>query len=92
MRGSQAVSQLSAEGRNAVTLVPLDVTSQKSLSSAAEQIKSQCNGLDILVNNAGIIVRGRLDADGARRTIDTNYYGILNTYNTMAPLLRPNAR
>jgi NAD(P)-dependent dehydrogenase (short-subunit alcohol dehydrogenase family) len=42
------------EHGNRLTVVPLEVTSDLSISGAVEQVKQEAEALDILINNAGI--------------------------------------
>jgi hypothetical protein len=50
--------------------------------------------VDVLVNNAGISWnKDHLDEEAARKTIDTNYYGVLNVTKSFLPIMRkPGAR
>ena len=86
-RGQQAVDEI---GRNARLLV-LDVTDDKSIAGAAQQV----GDLDILVNNAGIMVDSttpnEADVDSFRRTYETNLFGVLAVTNAFLPALRRSA-
>ncbi|WP_027341368.1 SDR family oxidoreductase [Hamadaea tsunoensis] len=91
-----AVEKLRADGVDAFG-VPLDVTSRRSVTEAAELIESQAGGLDILVNNAGISgamgpgwLQGPtdLDLDVVRAVVETNVLGVIQVTNAMLPLLR----
>ncbi len=92
-RGLTAERQLRAGGAD-VRYLPLDVTDEKSVRQAAEQIEEKYGLLDILINNAGI-ARG----DGAglpsqttlatlREVYETNVFGVVTVTNAMLPLLR----
>ncbi|HEY2520025.1 MAG TPA: SDR family oxidoreductase [Streptosporangiaceae bacterium] len=58
--------------------VPLDVTSDASWERAVPEAIRHLGGLDILVNNAGVEITSLLvdlDADDARRMLETNVLG-----------------
>jgi NAD(P)-dependent dehydrogenase (short-subunit alcohol dehydrogenase family) len=91
-RGEAAVKTLQTAGVDAF-VVPLDVTSDRSVTAAAGLI----DRLDVLVNNAGISGETApdwtqdpttLDLDVVRAVVDTNVYGVIRVTNAMLPLLR----
>jgi NAD(P)-dependent dehydrogenase (short-subunit alcohol dehydrogenase family) len=91
-----AVEKLRAAGADAFG-VPLDVTSDQSVTQAAELIERQAGRLDVLVNNAGIsgeVGPGwvqdptTLDLDLVRRVVETNVIGVVRVTNALLPLLR----
>lgn len=98
-RGEAAVEMLHAAGADAFA-VPLDVTSDRSVTQAAELIERQGGRLDVLVNNAGISGPTgpgwaqdptTLDLDVVRTVVDTNVYGVIRVTNALLPLLRRSA-
>jgi NAD(P)-dependent dehydrogenase (short-subunit alcohol dehydrogenase family) len=98
-RGEAAVKMLHAAGVDAFA-VPLDVTSARSVTEAAELIERQGGRLDVLVNNAGISGETgpgwvqdptALDLDVVRTVVDTNVYGVIRVTNAMLLLLRRSA-
>ncbi|HEY3481389.1 MAG TPA: SDR family oxidoreductase [Streptomyces sp.] len=96
-RREAATQKLRAAGVDAFG-VPLDVTSDESVSCAAELIDRQAGRLDVLVNNAGISGPPTgtgwgqdptvLDLDVVRTVVETNVIGVIRVTNTMLPLLR----
>ncbi|MCY1139244.1 SDR family oxidoreductase [Actinoplanes sp. Pm04-4] len=91
-RGEAAVKTLREAGADAFA-VPLDVTSDRSVTEAAAGL----DRLDVLVNNAGISGDTgpgweqdptTLDLDIVRQVVDTNVYGVIRVTNAMLPLLR----
>ncbi|EYF07541.1 SDR family oxidoreductase [Chondromyces apiculatus] len=88
--GKAAAEKLTAEGGQ-VTHEPLDVTRDDSARALAERLGAAQGGLDILVNNAGAMRQG-FNADIARDTIETNFFGPLRVTEALLPLLRPGAR
>lgn len=83
-----AASSLS--GAAPVEPMALDVTDAASITALAAALAAR-GGLDVLVNNAGIALDG-FNADVARRTIATNFTGVLATTEALLPLLRPEGR
>ncbi|AKT40241.1 SDR family oxidoreductase [Chondromyces crocatus] len=88
--GRTACDELLAEGVSA-RHHRLDVTRDDSVQDLAAWVKAELGGLDILVNNAGIVFQG-FDAEIARQTIDTNFFGPLRVTEALLPLLRPSGR
>lgn len=77
--------------------MPLDVTSDQSVTAAAELVQRRAGRLDALVNNAGIsgeMAPGWIqdpttaDLDEVRRVLETNVLGVIRVTNAMLPLLR----
>lgn len=95
-RREAAVAKLRASGVDAFGL-PLDVTSDHSVTDAAELVERQAGRLDVLVNNAGISGEtgpgwvqdpSTLDLDVVRMVVETNVIGVIRVTNAMLPLLR----
>jgi NAD(P)-dependent dehydrogenase (short-subunit alcohol dehydrogenase family) len=95
VRREEAVERLRAEGVDAFG-VALDVTSDDSVTAAAEAIERTAGRLDVLVNNAGIGGRTdggaqdptTLDLDVVRTVFETNVLGVVRVTNALLPLLR----
>jgi NAD(P)-dependent dehydrogenase (short-subunit alcohol dehydrogenase family) len=87
-RGRRTVDEIGGNAR----LLLLDVTNDKSVADAAQQVAH----LDILVNNAGIMVDGKpaieADVDSFRRTYETNLFGVVAVTNAFLPALRRSAK
>lgn len=69
-------------------VVPCDVTSQVSVSNAAEQVKSLVDKLDILINNAGVSQRSlAMDTDIAvdRALFEVNFFGSILVTKAIVP-------
>ena len=63
-------------GNSAVELLVVDLASQRSIRSAAQEFSAKHNGLDVLVNNAGVAVPARQESvDGIELTFATNVLG-----------------
>lgn len=91
-----AVEKLRADGVDAFG-VPLDVTSRRSVTEAAQLVELEAGGLDVLINNAGISGEmgpgwaqdpTGLDLDVVRTVVETNVLGVIQVTNAMLPLLR----
>jgi NAD(P)-dependent dehydrogenase (short-subunit alcohol dehydrogenase family) len=89
--GQQAAEKLRADGLDVRPIV-LDVTDQKSIAAAAEQVDREFGRLDVLVNNAGIFVDpgppSQVTMDALRRTYETNVFGVVAVTLAMLPLLK----
>lgn len=72
-----------------VTLVPLDLTNERSVGELAGEIGGK---VDIVVNNAelhrGFGIAARRGTDVARAEMDINYFGLLRLAQAFGPALR----
>ena len=94
-RLSAAVDKLRAEGVDAFG-VPLDVTSDESVTAAASLLSERFGRLDVLVNNAGVTggmpqTPTTVDPATMRTVVETNVIGVIRVTNAMLPLLRRSA-
>lgn len=91
-RGAKAVAEL---GGLDVRTVPLDVTSDTSVSEAAKLVDAEYGRLDVLVNNAGIggvrLPPGDVGGDEMREVYETNVFGPVRMMRAFLPLLRRSA-
>jgi len=92
--GKEAQAKLHADGLDTVKYVHLDVTDFATIQVAKETINLAEGRLDVLVNNAGI---GKLDENQngtslsltpVRETMETNFFGLIQTTISFLPLLR----
>jgi NAD(P)-dependent dehydrogenase (short-subunit alcohol dehydrogenase family) len=95
-KAAEAVADIRRDVPDAsLEVVPLDLSSQDSVRSAAEQILTAHQRIDILVNNAGVMgIPERSTADGFEMQFGTNHLGhYALTALLMPALLRaPGAR
>ena len=72
-----------------VTLVPLDLTSARSVSELAGEVAGK---VDIVINNAEVHrsygISTRRGADAARAEMDINYFGLLRLAQEFGPALK----
>jgi NAD(P)-dependent dehydrogenase (short-subunit alcohol dehydrogenase family) len=90
-RCEAAAEELVAEGLDA-TGIQLEVTDEKSVRSAAEEIERMYGRLDVLVNNAAIIPAGddavsRVGSGVLREAFETNVIGLVSVTQAVLPLL-----
>ncbi|UJR12159.1 hypothetical protein I4U23_016336 [Adineta vaga] len=89
-RGQDALQQLGSPSN--VHLLQLDTSSKESIVAATNEIKQKYGGhLDVIINNAGIAARDNT-IEGARKTFETNYYGVKILNEHLIPLLREHGR
>src|SRR5262245_5706781 len=89
-QGEPVAARLDEETGGGVTFVPLEVTSPDSIASLAARLRREAIRLDALVNNAGVY-RERGGPEGARRTLQTNFFGPLRVTDALGPVLRDGA-
>ncbi|MGN9844260.1 SDR family NAD(P)-dependent oxidoreductase [Nonomuraea sp. H19] len=90
-RGRAAADKLTDGGAN-VVMVPLDVTSDESVTDAVRLVRKHTDRLDVLINNAGASGRAVAPADATAEEIhsvyDTNVYGPVRVTHAFLPLLQ----
>lgn len=92
-RCAEAAKRLRDAGAE-VYPVELDVTSQATITAAAEYVDANLGKLDVLVNNAGIAgdirrqAPSTADMDVVREVFETDYFGVVMVTKAMVPLLR----
>lgn len=93
-RGAAAVEKLKAEGLHPI-FHELDVTNLESIEKLKSFIERNFGRVDILVQNAGIAYEDSYEIpplNKVRRTIDTNFTGVLEVFRNLYPLLQNGAR
>jgi len=91
--GEDAVAQLRADGLQNVSLLRVDLLDEDVIRAAAQTVQDTYGGLDVLVNNAGMAFKGdAFDANVARATIATNYYGTKAVCKHFLPLIKDYGR
>ncbi|CDO94632.1 unnamed protein product [Kluyveromyces dobzhanskii CBS 2104] len=73
-------------------MVKLDVTDEKSVADAVEEVISKAGKIDVLVNNAGIALKwGAVEecsTELARTIFETNFFGIHRMTRAVVPHMR----
>ncbi len=76
-KGKDAVQKIAAASPGAaVTLQELDLTSLSSVRAAADELRSEHDGIDLLINNAGVMFTPKsITEDGFELQFGTNHLG-----------------
>ncbi|MFN0301278.1 MAG: SDR family NAD(P)-dependent oxidoreductase [Burkholderiales bacterium] len=88
--GDQAAAIVRKDGHTVIPLT-LDVTDTGSIAALGERIEREYGKLDILVNNAGISMDG-VDVEVARRTLATNFFGVVAVTDALARRMASDGR
>jgi NAD(P)-dependent dehydrogenase (short-subunit alcohol dehydrogenase family) len=78
-------------GRDGVTFLDLDVSSEASASTVVERVIARYGRIDVLVNNAGIGSAGaaeELSLAQDQRIFDINLFGVIRMMNMVLPHMR----
>ena len=75
--------------KSSISVIQIDITDQKSILAAKEEIETRFERLDVLINNAGIIVTRPCDTlTNLRETFEANVFGPAIVTEAFEPLLR----
>lgn len=85
------LGQLAERDNLPITILPMDVDSDESVSAAIGEVLAQAGQIDVLVNNAGIGPLGPIEeapfAD-FQAIMETNYFGVLRCIRAILPGMR----
>ena len=74
------------------TLLPLEVTSNKSVAACVAEVERQTDGqLDVLINNVGTGILGAAEessAEQVRQLFEVNFFGAVRMTNAILPIMR----
>jgi carbonyl reductase 1 len=82
-KGEAAVARLRKATGGRLKAVELDVTSDASVTTAAQKLRDGAIRIDALVNNAGVYGA----SSGVAETLETNFFGPLRVTLALLPLL-----
>ena len=87
-RRRESLVELEARGCRTIAL---DVTDERSMTTAVAAIESEHGAVDVLVNNAGYAQSGAIEAvsmDRVRRQFETNVFGLVRLTQLVLPRMR----
>jgi NAD(P)-dependent dehydrogenase (short-subunit alcohol dehydrogenase family) len=91
-RGEQARRKIARNDAGAVSVMPLDLASQKSTRAFADAFRSRHRRLDILVNNAAIVpARRETTEDGIEKQFGVNHLGPFLLTMSLLDVIRASA-
>lgn len=89
--GAKKLQSFINKNKLSITIVALDVRSDKSVNTAIAHIVKKSSRIDVLINNAGYGTRGPIEdfsIDEVRAQFETNFYGVLRMIKAVAPVMR----
>ena len=79
------------ETENGITMLICDVTDDKSVQSAADEVIKRAGRIDLLVNNAGLGLFGGAEESSVAQVqalFDVNVFGVIRMTNAVLPSMR----
>jgi NADP-dependent 3-hydroxy acid dehydrogenase YdfG len=89
--GAQRRVPADGETPRQVTMLAMDVDSDRSVEEGIRAIHAQAGRLDAVVNNAGSAWMGAVEEtsiDEARAQLETNFFGALRVCRAVLPIMR----
>jgi short-subunit dehydrogenase len=84
-------SRKSQAAGNAVQMIPMDVTDDRSVEEGVARVVKEQGRLDALVNNAGYGIAGAVEETSvqeAQQQFDTNFFGMFRLTKAVLPRMR----
>jgi len=88
---SQKINDFAEKENLPLKVLQLDVTDDKSVKVAINQIRDESSRIDVLVNNAGYDVMGAvedLSIDEFKSQFETNFFGVIRVTKEVIPIMR----
>ena len=88
---SQKINDVAKSENLPLKVLQLDVTDDKSVKDAINQIKDESSRIDVLVNNAGYGVMGAvedLSLEEFKSQFETNFFGVIRVTKEVIPIMR----
>jgi NAD(P)-dependent dehydrogenase (short-subunit alcohol dehydrogenase family) len=88
---SPELQQLADKEKLSITVLPMDVTDEKSVNDAISFVMEKEGHIDALVNNAGVATWGAVEEmplEYYRNDMETNYFGAIRCIKAVLPSMR----
>ena len=88
---SRKLNDIAEKENLPLKVLQLDVTDDKSVKVAINQIRDESSRIDVLVNNAGYDVMGAvedLSIDEFKSQFETNFFGVIRVTKEVIPIMR----
>jgi len=88
---SQKINDIAEKENLPLKVLQLDVTDDKTVKVAINQIRDESSRIDVLVNNAGYDVMGAvedLSIDEFKSQFETNFFGVIRVTKEVIPIMR----
>jgi NAD(P)-dependent dehydrogenase (short-subunit alcohol dehydrogenase family) len=88
---SQKINDVAKKENLPLKVLQLDVTDDKSVKDAINQMKDESSRIDVLVNNAGYGVMGAvedLSLEEFKSQFETNFFGVIRVTKEVIPIMR----
>ena len=75
---------------DSITILPCDITNERSLERAIEEISKEVSGIEVLINNAGLLINkafSMLTRADWQSVYDVNIFGVVNITRSLLPML-----
>jgi len=85
------LARIAGQERLPITVYPMDVDADQSVSECVARIARELGPIDVLVNNAGIERTGsveELPLAAFRAVMETNYFGVIRCVQAVVPAMR----
>lgn len=91
---AEVLQKLSQTNGN-ISILPLDVVSEDSVTKAVAAIFNKEGAIDVVINNAGFGIYGPSEMhtlEEIRKIFETNFFGVITVNNAVVPIMRKQLR